>query len=62
MPFAKVAIVLLSSSFFQSDACVRELCKICEQPKLNDRIIPVYVGSVDIGSDFLGMCPTESNL
>ena len=54
MPGAKVAIVIFSPAFFKSDACVRELSKICETPDLNDRIIPIYIGPMDLASDFLG--------
>eukprot|EP00041_Stephanoeca_diplocostata_P022437 m.535083 g.535083 ORF g.535083 m.535083 type:complete len:490 (-) comp22063_c0_seq3:135-1604(-) len=54
MPFADVAIVMLSPAYFQSEACVRELCKICEQPRLNDCILPVYIGAVDLHANILG--------
>jgi hypothetical protein len=45
MPEAKVAIVMFSAAFFQSEACVEELIKICTQTKLSRNIIPVCVQS-----------------
>jgi hypothetical protein len=54
MPMATVAIVMFSPAFFQSDACVRQLSKICEKRGLQDRIIPIFIGPVDIESNFLG--------
>jgi hypothetical protein len=56
MPFAKVAIVMFSPTFFKSEACVEELIKICTRSKLSRNIIPVYVGRVamDDDSHFLG--------
>lgn len=51
---AKVAIVMFSPAFFKSDACVRELSKICETRGLQDRIIPIYIGPMDIEKNFLG--------
>jgi hypothetical protein len=45
MPEARVAIVMFSAAFFQSEACVEELIKICTQTKLSRNIIPVCVQS-----------------
>lgn len=54
MPMAKVAIVMFCPSFFKSKACVRELKKICGQSKLQDRVIPIFVGQLDLTANFLG--------
>jgi hypothetical protein len=48
MPEAKVAVVMFSENFFKSEACVEELTKICEQPKLSTRVIPVFVGNINL--------------
>jgi hypothetical protein len=54
MPEAKVAIVMFSENFFKSKACVEELTKICEESELSTRVIPVFVGHVNLQSNFLG--------
>jgi hypothetical protein len=59
MPKAKVAIVMFSPKFFKSKACVMELSKMLEQDALVEHIIPVFVGVVDLQSDFLGTSPAE---
>jgi hypothetical protein len=55
MPEAKVAVVMFSEEFFKSESCVKELSKILEQTSgLAERVIPVFVGSVDMSAGFLG--------
>eukprot|EP00039_Didymoeca_costata_P031973 m.36508 g.36508 ORF g.36508 m.36508 type:complete len:555 (+) comp9129_c0_seq2:144-1808(+) len=54
MGLSKVAIVMFSELYFQSDACTKEIIKICQHPKLSECVIPVFVGKFDINSDFLG--------
>ena len=51
---AQVAVVMFSSMFFKSKACTDELIAICEKDGLNRRVIPVFVGPMDMSSDFLG--------
>ena len=51
---AKVAVVMFSAPFFKSEACTEELIKICEKGGLSKRVIPVFVGPLDLSSDFLG--------
>lgn len=61
MPETKVAIVMLSEAFFQSEACVDEMAAILKEPGLSKRVIPVFVSPIDMskGSDFLGSSKSE---
>lgn len=47
-------VVMFSAPFFKSEACAEELTKICEKGGLSKRVIPVFVGPLDLPSDFLG--------
>eukprot|EP00041_Stephanoeca_diplocostata_P029849 m.889377 g.889377 ORF g.889377 m.889377 type:complete len:1393 (-) comp23644_c0_seq3:3364-7542(-) len=58
---ATVAIVLLSPAYFQSDACVLELTKLCMSPMLSGRIVPLLVAPVDLDGDFLGSARKARN-
>eukprot|EP00037_Helgoeca_nana_P012272 m.111242 g.111242 ORF g.111242 m.111242 type:complete len:599 (-) comp21360_c0_seq14:103-1899(-) len=51
LPECEVLVVMLSKSYFPSEACVHELKEACSQRK---RIIPIYLEEVDISLAFLG--------
>jgi len=51
LPECDVLIVMLSQSYFKSEACVNELVAACKARK---PIIPIYLEKVDVSGSFLG--------
>ena len=51
LPECKVLVLMLSKSYFKSDACIKELQKACE---IDKPIIPIYLEEVDTAGHFLG--------
>lgn len=51
LPEAKVVVVMLSSAFFKSNACVKELITALSQDKY---VIPLFLEKVSLKGNFLG--------
>lgn len=51
LPECDVLVLMLSKSYFKSEACIKELEKACD---IGTPMIPIYLEEVDISGYFLG--------